>query len=195
MESAGKAPFDERLALTGMLVDRTIADMKACMETADYLTELMNGLKPLKQAEGKLTALLEDLSTATKAKTEKLAAAGALSAADRKKYKRVDAFLARAIKEADSFDKIRDLFEDETDQMRSQAKLCGVQTQRVFSYVADAFAEGNEMLILVTELTVNTDAARFIASFGCEPYTRYNEQLMLSQRSGRIAEKIAALGL
>ena len=86
-------------------------------------------------------------------------------------------------------------FDEETGEMKKKVAAAQAQTEAVFDFTAAAFSEGNEMLILVTELTVHTDAARFIASFGCPSYTRYNEQLMLSQRSGRIAEKIAELEL
>ncbi len=51
------------------------------------------------------------------------------------------------------------------------------------------------MLILVTELTVNNDSARFIGQFGCEAYQRYSNDLMLSERKNSLQEEIEALEL
>ena len=51
------------------------------------------------------------------------------------------------------------------------------------------------MLILVTELTVNNDSSRFIATFGCEAYQRQNKQLMLSERTEQLAQEIRELNL
>ena len=51
------------------------------------------------------------------------------------------------------------------------------------------------MLILVTELTVHEDSARFIASFGWPDYQRHNEELMLSERQSRFMEEIEKLEL
>ena len=51
------------------------------------------------------------------------------------------------------------------------------------------------MLLLVTELTVHTTSAQFIATFGCPDYQRHNEELMLSERSDRIRSEIAELKL
>ena len=51
------------------------------------------------------------------------------------------------------------------------------------------------MLILVTELTVNNDSARFIGQFGCAAYQRHSSDLMLSERSNSLQEEISALNL
>ena len=59
----------------------------------------------------------------------------------------------------------------------------------------NAFAEGNEMLILVTELTVNNDSARFISQFGSPAYERHNKELMLSERQNSLQDEIEALNL
>ena len=51
------------------------------------------------------------------------------------------------------------------------------------------------MLILVTELTVNNDSARFIGQFGCPSYERHNSELMLSERGGDLQKEIEGLHL
>ncbi len=199
---AGRAPFDERLALTGMLVDRSLADMQECMAVADYLMGLAAVLKPLKEETDRLPNALEEASRQIAENSRKLGAAGALSEADNRKFKRQIRFLENARKEVltskqdgAQFDLIKDIFDRETAGMKVKVEAVRRQTEAVFDFVAGAFENGNEMLILVTELTVHTAAARFIASFGCPSYTKYNEQLMLSRRSGQIASRIAELEL
>ena len=51
-------------------------------------------------------------------------------------------------------------------------------------------AESNEMLVLVTELTVNTDAAKFFASFRNESYEKYNSLLMVGDRRENLRKEI-----
>ena len=65
----------------------------------------------------------------------------------------------------------------------------------MFAFTEEAFEQGNEMLILVTELTVNTTSAQFIASFGSPDYNRHNQDLMLSERQNDIQAQIAQLEL
>ena len=45
---AKAAPFDERLSLLGMLLDKILADMKECMEELSCLTQLQGSLKAVK---------------------------------------------------------------------------------------------------------------------------------------------------
>ena len=75
----------------------------------------------------------------------------------------------------------------------------------LFGFVEEAFSQdgaggnlkisGNEMLILVTELTVDNASAQFIATFGSPEYQRHNQELMLSERSEDIKAQIAELNL
>ena len=65
----------------------------------------------------------------------------------------------------------------------------------LFAFAEESFGEGNEMLILVTELTVNTSSSQFIATFGSPDYKRHNEEMMLSGRSNDLKEQIGQLQL
>ncbi|MBQ8923611.1 MAG: ATPase, partial [Lachnospiraceae bacterium] len=51
-----------------------------------------------------------------------------------------------------------------------------------FLFTEKAFSDGNEMLILVTELTVGKASSKYISLFGCKDYELYNSKLMLSDR-------------
>ena len=73
------------------------------------------------------------------------------------------------------------------------ATVNGLDAYHLFAFVEAVFADGNEMLILVTELTVNTFSARFITMFGCEDYQKHNEKLMLSERQNDIKDELNEL--
>ena len=51
------------------------------------------------------------------------------------------------------------------------------------------------MLILVTELTVSKQSARYIAMFGSEDYQKYNDLLMITERQSKMREDIGKLDL
>ena len=51
------------------------------------------------------------------------------------------------------------------------------------------------MLILVTELTVNSHSAQFLAAFPSPDYQRHNEALLLDERKEEIKARIADLKL
>ena len=130
--------------------------------------------------------------------------ANALSNSDRKRHRQVIFFLEGAGKElylgeeksgADAFAMIKSKFDAEVMQMKTVTEEVKKQLHFLFSFVEEVFAEGNEMLVLVTELTVNTYAAKFIARFGSEDYQKHNQELMLTERQNDMLEKIKKLNI
>ena len=61
--------------------------------------------------------------------------------------------------------------------------------ENLFQFAEEAFADGQELLILVTELTVRY----YCAKFGCDAYFRHNQNLMFYQRKQELLTEIAAL--
>ena len=213
VERARIAAFDERLSLLGMLVDKMMSEIRENMETSDYLSDLFTGLKAIKNAAEKQTEgeksvtveeMLEKQADARKKQMEASLKAGNLSETEKRKNNRIVRFLEEAKKELyldgqkdalDAFAKVKAKFEKELSEMKTETMKIKARLENLFSFVEEAFAEGNEMLILVTELTVNHNSARFISRFGCDAYQKHNENLMLTERQTLLKEEIAALDL
>ena len=213
VERARIAAFDERLSLLGMLIDKMQSEIRENMETSDYLTDLFKGLKAIKlaaekQAEGEreltVEEMLEKQASARKKQMEASLKAGNLSEQEKRKNNRIIRFMQEAKKElyldgsrdnADAFAKVKQKFEKELSEMKAETMKIKARLEHLFSFAEEAFAEGNEMLILVTELTVNHNSARFIGQFGCDAYQKHNESLMLSERQSLLQEEIEALDL
>lgn len=201
-----EAPFDERLSLVGMLLDRIQSEMRDVVETADYLTELTGVLKAVKallaRSEGDGAGeLLEEQTARLERHLASLQKAGALSKAERRKKKRVLAFLEREKKRllleggSGGFADLEAHFRQRVDAMKGETAEVGARLHALFAFLEEVFPEGNEMLIFVTELTVNDYSARFIGMFGSEDYRRHNEKLLISERKNELQEEIAALEL
>ncbi|MGN0377905.1 MAG: ATP-binding protein [Suilimivivens sp.] len=212
-ERARIAAFDERLSLLGMLIDKVMSEIRENMETSDYLTDLFRGLKAIKSvtekqaADGELPTvetLLEKQASARKKQMESMLKAGNLSETEKRKNNRIIRFLEEARKELylegsldgrEAFTRVKLKFEKELSEMKAETMQIKDRLENLFAFVEEAFAEGNEMLILVTELTVNHNSARFISQFGCEAYQKHNEKLMLSERQTLLKQEIEALDL
>ena len=205
-EKAGTASFDERLSLLGMLIDKVQGEIRDSMRLADCLGDLRTPLKALAgcvEAE-KLLQMLDAQKQGREKLLLSLQAAGAVSDAEQYKQKFILRFLEQTEKEVrvsgvsggeEGYGLIREKFRKETVSLKKRTEEIGRRLHYLFVFVEEAFREGNEMLILVTELTVNEDSARFIASFGCPDYQRHNEELMLSERQNRFMEEIEKLDL
>lgn len=203
---ARNAAFDERLSLLGLLLDKVQVEMREIVETSDYLTELMLPLKAVK-AVSETGSVYKALDTQTEARQKlihKLERANSLSVADRRKHKRILAFLTTEKKAlvagqisdgAKAFEHLQMQFNAQVAEMKGQVEVTGERLHHLFSFASRAFEEGNEMLVLVTELTVNTYSARYLSMFGCEDYSRYNQLLMVSERQNQMRDNIAKLQL
>lgn len=100
-----------------------------------------------------------------------------------------------------AFEWIKKKYNGEVARLKQETERTGERLHALFSFAEQAFAtsdsgsNGNEMLILVTELTVGKSSSAFIATFGSEDYRYHNEELMLSERRSDLKGKIAELGL
>lgn len=71
-------------------------------------------------------------------------------------------------------------------QARKEAILAtSNQLDCAFRFLEQVFGEGQELVIFLTELTVNHHSMKFIGENGCEPYHRYNQLLLLGGRQAR----------
>ncbi len=207
-ERAKKAPFDERLSLLGMLLDQVLYGMKEVTETSDCFSDLVPLLKAVKQkaASGseETAAMLEKQIQGKEAALKAKQRANTLSAGERKKYRQTIAFLESAGKDLymgeyqsgeEAFLALKERFDAKVSRMKEDTVKVQDRLHHLFSFVSEVFEEGNEMLVLVTELTVNTYSAKFIARFGSGDYQKYNKELMLSERQNDMVKAIAALEL
>jgi len=131
-----------------------------------------------------------------------LQSASSLSDEDKRKHKRVLRFLEERRKELflrnfeeSAAECIKQKYNLEVTRVKQETKRTGEQLHAMFSFAEQAFQNGNEMLILVTELTVGKYSSAYIATFGSEDYRRHNEELMLSERQSDLKSKIMELGL
>ena len=205
-EKAKAAAFDERLSLLGMLLDKVTGEIRETMRLADCLKELRMPLKALSSCADaeKLLEMLQMQERGREKLLKSMQAAGAIYDAEQYKNKFILRFLEQAERQvrvsvvsdgAAAYELIREKFQGETVLLKRQTEEIGSRLHYLFAFVERAFEKGNEMLILVTELTVNEDSARFIASFGSPDYQKHNEELMISERQNKFIDEIEKLGI
>lgn len=201
VEKVRAASFDERLSLIGMLIDTVQYEMKEIIETSDFLAELMAPLKTVKAAES-VYEMIDVQENARQNILKNLEKANSLSASDRRKHKRIIAFLTSVKKEMvqanvpdgeTAFAFVKSEFDQRVNGMKENVANTSARIHNLFEFVHQGFAEGNEMLVLITELTVNKYSSKYIGMFGCEDYQKYNEILMVSERQEDLRGQIADL--
>ena len=205
---AQSAKFDERLSLLGLLLDCVGADVKQVCRDEDTTAQLLGAVKAIrmdlmrpgakildaveKQTQLKRTVLdmgrkAGNLSVDGQHLCHSVIAAledlrGSLARAD---VQTAPAAMA-AIKQA--MDARGAVGKERTEE--AKRKLANL-----FAFCETAFGDGQEIQILVTELTISHYCARFISRHGCEAYFAHNKDLLLHQRQKEILAAIDTLPL
>ena len=65
----------------------------------------------------------------------------------------------------------------------------------MFIFCEEVFGEGQEMLILVTELTISCYGTHFISRYGCKEYFAHNKELLFYERQKEIITELEKLEL
>lgn len=202
---AKEAKFDERLSLLGMLMDKIESEMRENLEKADVLRQLkkiLNNIKAVYDKTGaNLAILIKNQTDARNKVIKSKQAAGALSGEEKKINKAVVHFLQNMEKTINISDTrqplniLKEEYYKYLDEMKKQNALIQDRLHNLFVFSEEAFEEGNEMLVLVTELTINVYSSRFISFYGSKDYQKHNETLMLHERQDLILEEINAIKL
>ena len=216
---AGKAPaeikgrarvakFDERLALLGLMLDAITGELKKVSLSEQALTELLNSLKNVRMELARpnadaVAAVQKQIGNLEKKiQTGKLAST--MSADNEYACRSAMAALEDMtviLKEktpADgtaAFKLLKAEFDSRTKALKKQADAAGKQLSNVFIFCEEVFDEGQEMLILVTELTISYYGAHFISRYGCKEYFNHNKELLFYERQKEIIRKIENLEL
>lgn len=212
LKRAGEAAFDERLSLLGMLLDKVQTDMKEVMECGEYLGGLKNFLKLLREQAQKReeTTLSQVLGLMQETEEKKLrtleARMKAAAASEGEIYttRKVLSFSEQMRRQLngssltgmeEAFDFMKKAYGGLVEEMKQDTVRVQERLHALFDFVERGFGEGNELLLLVTELTVNTCSARFLGAFGSDDYARHSRDMMLSERQEDIQSRIEELGL
>ena len=207
-DRAKVAKFDERLALLGMLLDAITEELKKVSLLEQALTELLNTLKNIRMelarsnadaiaaAQKQIEALEKKIQTGKLASTlsadTEYACHSAIAALEE-----MQAVLTEKSPEdgTQSFKLLKAEFDKRTKAFKKQAEEVGKQLSNVFVFCEEVFDEGQEMLILVTELTISYYGAHFISRYGCKEYFNHNKELLFYERQKEIIRQIENLEL
>ena len=202
-DRAKVAKFDERLALLGLLLDAITDELKKVNLSEQTLTELLNALKNVRMELARpkadaVAAVQKQVSNLEKKiQTGKLAST--MSADNEYSCRSAMAALedmTALLKEkipadgTEAFKLLKAEFDNRTKFLKKQADAAGKQLSNVFLFCEEVFEEGQEMLILVTELTISYYGAHFISRYGCKEYFNHNKELLFYERQKEIIRQI-----
>lgn len=127
---------------------------------------------------------------------------GTLTPTDSKKFNYViktlmyllEEFKVEGIENSDtSFELIRRDYEQRIAAHTKKVEITKNNVENVFKFVEEVFGDGQEMVILVAELTTRYATAKFISTFGSDAYFKHNKEVLFYERKQELLTKIDEL--
>ncbi len=207
-ERARKAKFDERLSLLGLLLDGVISHLRDIRNEETSLLELLESLKYVRQQAAKPDSdILSAVDSQIKLKKQKLDVgkrAANISASDElainTSIKLLESMKSLLLTErpadaASGFKLLKKEYDSRLKDLSKQADQAKKILANVFHFCEDVFADGQEILILVTELTISYYGAHFISRYGCDEYFQHNKELLFYERQKKLIAEVENLEL
>ncbi len=207
-ERAKNAKFDERMALLGLLNDKITEETSNVISKEEAVKSLIAIIKNIafKISENNMpvTEIIEESIKNQKYEMHVLKKSNSLSREKSINFERVIKFLndaqSKIVKGGVSdgrecLEIIKSDFKTLADSLKSQAQETKEDMNNVFRFCEKSFGSGQEIVILITELTMNNYSSSFISRYGCEEYFKYNKELLFSERQKDIVTRIENLDI
>ncbi|MBQ1271158.1 MAG: AAA family ATPase [Clostridia bacterium] len=196
------APFDEKLSVMGLVLSRLSEEAKRLRMQDELTVTLHATLKEFKASlEDCVPHQSLDRLIAVRQEAMKVAKdAGHLDKESRdlmmRELNALQAYRARLvdedIAENDAFDAVKGWFNKEVELRRELALQTSSMFDNAFRFLEETFAQGQELVMFVTEVTAGYDTSWFVENFGCDAYYRHNRELFFDATQKRISDSIAA---
>ena len=196
------APFDERLSVIGLLLAALSEKFETAFDVDQYVTELFDILKSYRRrlSEGASPAdLLATMSHDILTKAEVDRESGRID----RKAAHLQMELAKTLNtyaqlvkgegivDAEAaFECARAEFVKETAKREETIAEVSENLECAFDFMERAFGESQEMVVFITELTVNFYGAKFLTENECGRFYKYNKGLLANERRAGILSGI-----
>ncbi len=190
---ASSATFDERLSLIGLLLDSLTYKIRDVIEQEEIIEEykkiLINLKSKIKSEQDDINTLWQDIIQEKNSELTKRKKSNSISIQEERKFIKLInilegyAFKINEIKPLkEAFNHLKTMYEDLQVRYQEDGKILSQKLNNTFQFLIDSYDKNNEILIFISELTLNSYTAKFINRFGCKEFFEYNKELMLYER-------------
>ena len=192
------AAFDERLSVVNLLLDGLSAFFGNVQENKQitdnwygFLKEYQRRLKEGEAPVDSYRALLEERMAVVEAEKQ----AEVCTKAQVAGWERIFALWKENTPDSgldvkESFAQAKAGFDRQRETLEDAEKKAMNALEHAFDFMEQAFENGEEMVVFVTELTLSPEAAMFLAEHTCERYMTYNEQLLIGKRKRELLSEL-----
>lgn len=204
VKKVSHASFDERVSVVNLLFSGTRQAVRKVMLQEEVLEKVFEVLKALKEnlSSGNLAQRLEDYIFDLKNTREKKQKEGLLERREDLCIRQAVTLLedyAKLLKQhsevqgEEAFDLVREAFGKERASWEDEWDQAGNTLEYAFDFMEAAFYNSQEMVMFVSGINTDFYCVRFLETYECERYVRYNRDLLFEDVSQQIRRRIEEL--
>ena len=190
------AGFDERFSIVAHLISGLTTRFAEADYQDHYIREIYDMVVAVKKVHEKSGEYLrndvDNVARDVRTRFEMQKEAGVLSPIAIASVKNALGFMSEMALQ-DEFEDIRQAFNERKkvrEQILEETSAC---LEHTFDFMEEAFGEEQELVMFVTELSMNSHAVRFIAEEGCPRYQRYLALYLTDDAHTELMGEIEAL--
>lgn len=192
-----QAAFDERLSVVNLLLDGLFREMRKVSFEKRLTDEWYHFLKEYRNDAGQQDAkeYYESLLQKRQEEYEQKKTAGFYTGKETVFWKKLFLFLkenipAGGVSPEEGFEEAKRGFDRQHKTLLKVRKQTEEMLEHAFDFMVEAFETGEEMVIFVTELTITSESAEFLAGYPCERYQRYSQELLIGTRKRELLSEL-----
>ena len=198
------APFDERLSAVSLVLDALYRSFREANEEDAYVAALhqrLRSLVPALEAGDSVRDCFGQCLSAVDALRRERQRSRLITRAEERRLNRLSSALEALQREllhsdlqgTDAAAKVRERFKAAVERRRACIETGSLRLERAFSLIDAAFGEGQELVIFLTELTMNPYSMKFLSDNGSETFASYSRTLLLGGERKALLEELDSL--
>ena len=194
------ASVDERLKVTSLLLSSltgTFRDVYEEDQKTSLVYSYLSEVKKKRQSEAgkneKLSALCQSvLKRERKNLQSRISAGQSERELTRVQGAAIEAFEGYALlsEMTGDFAALKERFSESSDRLSADIEKASGKLEYAFDFMEAAYGEGQEMVVFITELSMNRYAAWLLEEYDCDRYYMYNKNLLFNEKEQLIREQL-----
>ena len=204
VKKVSHAPFDERVSVVNLLFSGVRQAVREVVLQEEVLEKVFEILKLLKEPQegGKLLERLGDYVDNLRMEREQKQKEGLLERREdrtiRKALDLLENYRLLLKKESgesweEAFDILRSAFGETRGEWEEAWDQAAASLECAFDFMEAAFYNSQEMVIFVSGINTDFSCVRFLETYECERYIRYNKDLLFEDAGAQIRKRIEEL--
>ena len=204
VKKVSHAPFDERVSVVNLLFSGVRQAVREVVLQEEVLEKVFEILKLLKEPQegGKLLERLGDYVDNLRMEREQKQKEGLLERREdrtiRKALDLLENYRLLLKKESgesweEAFDILRSAFGETRGEWEEAWDQAAASLECAFDFMEAAFYNTQEMVIFVSGINTDYSCVRFLETYECERYIRYNKDLLFEDAGAQIRKRIEEL--